>query len=64
MTKWHPLYSNGMVRLSISLGNHSGPVVYRLECTGKDAVNVPADLRDTLGHTRACALHATVLAPL
>ena len=63
MIKWHPLYSNGMVTLSISFGKHSGPLSYLVECDGMpDAIIETND--NYLDHLKACALHGTVLAPL
>ena len=63
MTKWHPLYSNGMVCLSISYGKHPNPLSYRVECDGQPDMIIPAS-GGGLEHLKASALHATVLAPL
>ena len=63
MTEWHPLYSNGMVCLSVSFDG-AGPVLYRVECKGRANMVMVANGRDTLDHIKASALHATVLAPL
>ena len=63
MTKWHPLYSNGMVCLSVSYGKQPDPLSYLIECEGHPGFIIPVS-GNGLDHIKASALHATVLAPL